>query len=161
MHGEQTRQEARACALRLLARREHSQHEMALKLQQRGYEPPVAEAIVAELAREDWVSDARYAAALVLGRRKRGYGPLRIRAELRHHGVEEELAESHLACSEAEWIQLAQRLCAERFGESPRLSRRERERRARFLLNRGFTRGQARKVVEPTGGVGTCPDTVD
>ncbi|HET8700353.1 MAG TPA: regulatory protein RecX, partial [Nitrococcus sp.] len=84
-------QEVRECALRLLSRREHSTHELALKLHQRGYAPCVVEVIIAELARERWLSDERYAAALVYSRRKQGYGPLRIRAELRHHRVDEAL----------------------------------------------------------------------
>lgn len=151
MPDEQMRQAARASARRLLSRREHSAYELAHKLRQRGYAPPLVEAIVAELARGGWVSDARYAAALVYERRSRGYGPLRIRAELSRHGVEAALVESHMQCNEAEWICLAQRCCLRRFGEPSSASPKEQQRRFRFLLNRGFTRDQIRKALQDIG----------
>ncbi|MCO6440974.1 MAG: regulatory protein RecX [Nitrococcus mobilis] len=151
MPDEQMRQAARASARRLLSRREHSAYELVHKLHQRGYALTLVEAIVAELAREGWVSDARYAAALVYERRSRGYGPLRIRAELSQHGVEAALVESHLRCDDAEWIRLAQRCCVRRFGDPANASLKERERRFRFLLNRGFTREQIRKALQGIG----------
>lgn len=148
MSNEQMRREVRECAVRLLSRREHSAHDLTLKLRQRGYTPAVVEAVVAEFARERWVSDERYAAALIHSRRNQGYGPLRIRAELRHHGVDEALADPQFPWDDADWIQLAQRLCAKRFGDRSGASPRERERQSRFLLNRGFTREQVRKVLK-------------
>lgn len=151
MGDEQMRLAARACALRVLSRREHSACELAHKLRGRGYASGLVEELVAQLAREGWLSDARYAAALVEDRRSRGYGPLRIRAELRHRGVDEALADSHLQWSEAEWSQLAQRTCAKRFGDASAASRKERERRFRWLLNRGFTREQIRKLFQDNG----------
>lgn len=155
---EQIRRGARECAVRLLSRREHSAHELARKLRQRGYASPVVETVVAELLLKCWVSDERYAAALVHDRRSQGYGPLRIRAELRHHGVEEALADSHLQWDDADWIRLAQRLCVKRFGALRSASQRERQRR--FLWNRGFTRDQIRKVLENSGANdGSC--TID
>ncbi len=151
MSDDQLRQAARVSARRLLSRREHSAYELVCKLRQRGYALPLVEAIVAELAREGWVSDARYAAALVYERRSRGYGPLRIRAELSQHGVEAGLAESHLQCNDAEWIRLAQRCCAKRFGDSADAPVKEQERRFRFLLSRGFTHDQIRKALQDLG----------
>src|SRR5699024_155 len=115
MRDEPMRREVRECAVRLLSRREHSLHELTLKLRQRGYAPPIVEAVVAEFARKCWVSDARYAAALAHDRRRRGYGPLRIRAELRQHGVAETLTDLQLAWDDPDWIQRAQDLCAKRF----------------------------------------------
>ena len=151
MGDEQMRRAARARALRMLSRREHASRELVCKLRERGYAPPMVEALVAELAQEGWVSDARYAAALVQDRCSRGYGPLRIRAELRHRGVDEALADSQLQWSDAEWSRLAQQWCAKRFGEPSAVSRKERERRFRWLLNRGFTREQIRKSFQGKG----------
>lgn len=147
MRHEQICREVRECAMRLLSRREHSVRELTLKLRQRGYPPPAVEAVVAELAREHWVSDERYAAALIHGRRSQGYGPLRIRAELRHHGVDEALTDLQFPWDDADWIQLAHRLCAKRFGGRSSASPQEQERRFRFLLNRGFTREQVCTVL--------------
>lgn len=157
---EQNRRQARDCALRLLGRREHSAEELSHKLCQRGYPPAVVETVVAELARERWQSDARYAAELIHYRRRQGYGPLRIRAELRQHGVEEAFGNPQLQWDDADWAELAQRARAKRFGVCSSLSPRERERQFRFLLNRGFTREQARRVFEGRGADG-CPRTVD
>lgn len=157
---EQHWREARDCALRLLGRREHSADELMRKLCQRGYAPAVVETVIAELARERWQSDERYAAELIHHRRKQGYGPLRIHAELRQHGMEGVLGNPQLQWDDADWAELAQRARTKRFGACSSLSLRERERQFRFLLNRGFTRDQILRVFQGRGADG-CPRTVD
>src|SRR3546814_6475727 len=76
-------------ALGLLVRREHSRKELANKLAARGVAREDAEAAVERMAAEGWQDDARFATSLARMRAGSGYGPIRIRAELGTHGLDE------------------------------------------------------------------------
>src|SRR3546814_2403115 len=69
--------------------RGHSRKELAKKLAARGVAREDAEAAVERMAAEGWQDDARFATSLARMRAGSGYGPIRIRAELRTHGLEE------------------------------------------------------------------------
>ncbi len=72
---------------RLLARREHSRSELLAKLAARGFAAPECQAALDEFAARGWQSDRRYAAAYIAERLSRGYGPVKIKDELRRRGV--------------------------------------------------------------------------
>lgn len=86
----------RDVALRYLARRDYGEAELARKLTQRGAQAGTAREVVAELAAEGLVDDERFAELFARQRVERHYGPLRIRAELRSRGVEDEVASGAL-----------------------------------------------------------------
>ncbi|HTQ36843.1 MAG TPA: regulatory protein RecX, partial [Steroidobacteraceae bacterium] len=79
----------RAGALALLGRREYSSGELAAALVRKGYAAQVVREVVATLAGEQLVDDARYAESLVRTLAARGQGPARIRQELKTAGVAE------------------------------------------------------------------------
>ncbi len=130
--------EVRAAALRLLARREHSRLELARKLRQRGRPEDLIGQVLDALAREGLLSDVRFAEQYVHARAGRGYGPVRIRAELRERGVAETDIEAALAAAEADWRQLAEAVRRKRFGQAVPEDFPTRARQMRFLQNRGF-----------------------
>ena len=76
-------------ALGLLVRREHSRPELARKLRARGVPAEEATAAVGKMAASGWQDDARFACSLARSRVAGGYGPVRIRAELASHGLDE------------------------------------------------------------------------
>lgn len=78
---------ARASALRLLARREHSRLELSLKLRQRKIESAIIETVLDEYEAEGWLDDDRFADVYARQRMDIGYGPLRILGELQQRGV--------------------------------------------------------------------------
>ncbi len=139
---------ARARALRLLARREHSRAELAAKLGARGHGKEEIEAALAGLAEAGLQSDARYAEAYARSRMERGYGPLRIRAELAARGVDETLAERAVAALGADWTAQAAALRARRFGPGLPRAGAERARQARWLAGRGFPAEVVRAVLK-------------
>ncbi|WP_440995532.1 regulatory protein RecX [Arhodomonas sp. SL1] len=146
------RGDAEAVAVRLLARREHSERELARKLAQRGHDEQVIGEVIADLAERGLVSDARFAGEYVRSRSAQGYGPVRIRAELARRGVDETLIEPHLP-DEAVWLEQLRSVHHKRFGADPPETPRERARRTRYLLNRGFPSEQVRRVLDaPEGG---------
>lgn len=145
---EREADEVREQAIRLLARREHSARELAFKLVRRGVPEALAEAVIDGLTQEGLQSDARYAESWVRHRVEQGYGPLRIRAELRERGVPDHLAGPALAEAETEidWAEQARQAWARRFGGAP-ADLRERARQQRYLERRGFAAGHIRQVM--------------
>ena len=135
-----------AAALRLLARREHSVLELRHKLGGRQFPAALVDRILAELVDEDLLSDRRFAEVYARGRFERGYGPLRIHAELRDRGIDDSLAGISLDGMSRDWIESARRERYKRFGQAFPDDYRERARQMRFLQQRGFTGDQIRAV---------------
>jgi len=129
-------------ALGLLVRREHSRKELATKLAVRGVAREDAEAAIERMAAEGWQDDARFAASLARMRAGSGYGPVRIRAELGTHGLDEAvIAQAFAALAEAgedDWRRQARDLVRRRFGEDFAQDLARRRKAADFLLRRGF-----------------------
>lgn len=128
----------RRCALDLLARREHSYAEMLRKLRQRGVSVDMAEIELDRLQQEGLLSDERFCEAYVHARSQRGYGPVRLREELRQRGVAETLIEQQLHNAERDWTALAQTTFTKRFPEGPAEDMKERSKQQRFMQYRGF-----------------------
>ena len=139
-------QKSCAAALRLLARREHSERELRHKLAGRQFGDELIDTLVAELAAQGLLSDRRYAEAYVSGRFERGFGPLRIQSELRERGVATDLVAQSLAELSDAWVEAAARQRDKRFGAGLPEAPHERARQMRFLQQRGFTGDQIRAV---------------
>ena len=113
-------------ALRLLGRREHSAKELAMKLKRRPKDRAAAdtietefefeednpapapikpETVIAELQADNLQSDHRFALSLVRRRAADHYGPMRIRAELKSHGLQATDIEAAFEQSEIDWHQ--------------------------------------------------------
>ena len=138
--------------MNLLTRREHSREELWQKLRKRYDEPELREAIDA-LAVENLQSDERFAAAYVRERMMRGFGPLKIVAELTQRGVSASIVSCALEevprDEETTWIQVAQDAYQRRFGDELPHDLPDKARRLRFLNQRGFSGDQLNVVPEP------------
>jgi len=121
----------------LLSLREHSRFELERKLLRR-YEQVTVQQVLQNLARQGLQSDDRFAEQYVYSRRNRGYGPLRIRAELIEKGIAEELIVAWLDAPEQDWRVLMLETAEKKFGTQPPADRREMAKRGRFLSSRGF-----------------------
>ena len=125
-------------AVGLLARREHSRAELLHKLTSRGYAAIEVELLLDRLAAQRLQSDARFTECYVRMRRGRGYGPQRIRAELRERGVAAELVELALDTQTTADTPRIDDIWHRKFaGQFPQ-DYRERARQMRFLQQRGF-----------------------
>jgi len=133
-------------AISLLARREHSAHELEHKLRNKGFAPAKVAECIARLQHERLQSDLRYAESYVHMRVGRGYGPLRIRSELHERGVAEEYMDSALAEYAGQWSSFAEQARCKRFGNALPRDFQERARQARFLQYRGFATEHFRNV---------------
>lgn len=140
--------EARQRALGWLARREHSAEQIRRKLARLSCAPEVSAALVEALQAEGYLSDARFAESLARSRRNRGFGPLRIAADLRQQGVEAELAAPHLERDNERLLAEARAALRKRFGAAAPLDRKALAQRARFLSYRGFPADVLRQVLD-------------
>ncbi len=137
-------------ALGLLARREHSRRELARKLGQAGIEPGALSQALDRLDAEGLQSDQRFAELLVRSRIAQGYGPRRIRAELGQHGLDAAAAGQAIDAAAPDWRALLEALYRRRFRDACG-SPRERDRRQRHLLQRGFDLADIRAVTRMDG----------
>ncbi|MEX1226419.1 MAG: regulatory protein RecX [Marinobacter sp.] len=145
-------QKARASALRLLARREHSRQELILKLRQRQTPETVIDRVLDDYEQEGWLSDERFAEVYSRQRRDLGYGPVRIRSELQQRGVR--LWPDCLSgMVEAEWVALAIQARQKKFGLGDIAGDwTEKARQARFLSQRGYSGEQVEQALEAQEG---------
>jgi regulatory protein len=124
-------------AFALLARRGRSETEIAEALAARGASRTTAGKVLRRLRVLGYVDDAKLAAEWTDRWRERGFGRLRIEAELRRAGVDEATVER------IDWDDRAERsrarsLLAKRFPSEALADRRGMARAARFLAGRGF-----------------------
>lgn len=134
-------------ALGLLARREHSRRELKTKLRRGGYENDESAAAIERLGEQRYQDDGRFAEVLVRSRAAQGYGPQRIRAELKTHGLSDSRIRELLEGVEANWEALALDQLRRRYGGKGAGDPAERARRAQFLLRRGFAAATVRRAT--------------
>jgi len=130
--------EIQSAALGLLAVREHSRDELERKLTARGFAGGAVGTALDALAEAGLLDEGRLAEAYVAERLHKGFGPLRIRQELRGKGLSDDLIEPHLRLSQGDWLRLIAAAHNKRFGPAAAADIRERARRGRFLEYRGF-----------------------
>jgi len=140
----------REIAITLLARREYSRAELASRLAAKQVPSDEIDACLEDLAARGWQSDSRFAASFIRTRILRGQGKRRIESELHQRGVDTATIQSALSDvveqEAVDWFELAREVLEKRFdsvGEGPK----ERAKRERFLLGRGFDFEQIRYAL--------------
>ena len=142
---------ARRAAMNLLARREHSFHELLQKLGDKFPEFSKDEVLVPALQRlqdENLQSDARFAEAYVRYRSTRGFGPQKIAAELYSRKLEPELLNAALYGKGADWAVVCADVLQKKFRIKANAQEAERSYWQRFLMQRGFDQDDIRKAIK-------------
>ena len=142
----------RRTAMNLLARREQSFFELIQKLTLKYPDFDKQETILPALEKlreENLQSDARFVESYVRYRSSRGMGPLKIQAELDQKGVSSSLIRAELYSEEIDWFELCRQALERKFSEAPAADLREKvkEKRYRFLSQRGFDSEQIRAIL--------------
>lgn len=140
----------KALAVRWLARRDYSRAELAQRLRQRGVTNDDVERTLDDLVAAGYLSDARYAQAVVAQRAGR-YGKRAIVHALKERGISATVAADALAPLAAnDELADAQALWRQRFGTPP-ANEREKARQVRFLQSRGYGLSVALRVLRAAG----------
>jgi regulatory protein len=137
---------ARAAALDALARRDYASEDLRVKLLQKGYDASVVLPLLDALRDEKLIDDRRYLENFVAYHAARGQGPLRVRLDLRRHGLQGPAVEEYLD-TYADWIAQLQKARLKKFGAKPPKNYADRQLQARFLGYRGFTGAQIRLAL--------------
>ena len=146
-------------AMELLARREHSRAELKEKLKRRAYDYPAdfIEAVLDDFAARNLQSDERFAEVYVRSRISRGYGEIKIRAEMQSRGVSADTTQLALEALEIDWYAKALAALVKKFAsglnaENMR-SQKTRGKMQRFLQNRGYNPDQIITSINRIAGV--------
>jgi regulatory protein len=127
----------RGRALRALARREHSRAELESRLLPYVVETDDLEALLDDLQKRGWVSDARALEQIVRIRSAR-FGTQRIAHELRQKGISEELINASIPQMKEAELEAARNVWKKKF-ISPPQNQKEKAKQVRFLQSRGFS----------------------
>jgi len=136
----------RHAAMDLLARREHSFQELIQKLSKRFEEEDIRPA-VEKLKDENLQSDQRYLEAYIRFRKNKGFGPLKIEAELYPKGLGSDQIRACLYAEENDWADLCRQALDKRFSSLNKTNLKERAKCERFLMQRGFSHELIRAVI--------------
>lgn len=138
----------RVRAMRYLARREHSRAELHGKLLPHVQEGDDVAAVLDELEKRNWLSDARAATQWVDAKRSR-FGAQRIAHELRQKGIAENLIAEAIPLLKETELDAAREVWQKKFGIPPQDSK-EKAKQVRFLQSRGFSMEVIFKVLRTT-----------
>ncbi len=137
-------------ALSLLARREHSQRELVTKLSRRFSDTDKIEQQVEALAESELQSEERFIESYIRAKKSQGKGPKFIKQELRTKGVSEYLIASYIYEQDEDWLALAEDVYTKKFDETPIDDSKEKARRIRFMVSRGFTAESVFRLLSDT-----------
>lgn len=149
---EDAEMKAKAKAMRYVARRARTCAEVRRKLREKGHPSPAIDGAVARLKELGYLDDAEYAREYVRSRfRAKGYGPVRLKHELKERGVARlQIEDAMLELDHDELREAAREHARKRW---PRLAgeddpRRRRQKLTGYLRRRGFSYERIRNVVE-------------
>jgi regulatory protein len=142
----------RTRALKALGRREYSRQELRAKLEPFAEDPDELDALLDELEKRGWLSEARFVEQLTTTRRRK-FGAARILHELREKGVSDDAIGAARTQLKAGEVEAARAVWKKKFGKLP-ASLDERGKQARFLASRGFSSEVVHQVLK----VGTEPE---
>jgi len=150
--GDKPERSAYDRALGMLARREYSQRELRARLEHAGCDEDESESALRTLQKQHYQDDDRFGEMIVRARVGQGYGPARIQAELRSHGLADAAIRALLDAAEIDWEAMGKAQLRKKYGTKPAADHAERGKRAAFLLRRGFSAATVRIVTHSEVG---------
>jgi regulatory protein len=131
-------------ALRILARREHSILELIQKLQNKDFDQPKINEVIEFLEQKNYLNNSRFAENYARMRANKGYGRLRIQAELKQRGISNDIINS-VTLHEQQNIK---KIYQKKFGTTPINSLKDKSKRISFLRYKGFEAEEIRKIIK-------------
>jgi regulatory protein len=141
----------RQCAQEIMAmqaRREHSKLEILRKLGTKGFDREIAQIAIEALVDESIIDEARYTESYIRSRAGRGFGPERIKLELKERGISTEDSAGFLQDETYDWFEMALTAYQKKYGESKGKDFKELVKRRHFLMQRGFNHDQIKYAMD-------------
>lgn len=130
--------ELRNYSFDLLARQEYSREQLRRKLASRCEDSDLIDTVLDDLAERGYQSDRRFAEIQIRSRLSQGQGARKISFELARKGVASATIDQLLAEQQIDMNQLALEYLRRRYGTEPAGDQKEKARRVRHLVGRGF-----------------------
>lgn len=96
---------------------------------------------------QGYLNDERFVQEYLSSRKRKGFGPLRIKAELQERGLSSELVAMHLEEQDSNWYQLMSQAAVSKVGASAASDPKSQQKIARFLEYRGFPVSMIRRYL--------------
>ena len=125
-------------AMDFLARREHSRQELAVKLARKFPDNPAVEGVLDGLEADGLQSDSRFAASFFRLRVQGGFGPQRIRAELRQRGINDGLILKEFDEQNVDWFDAIEALFVKKYTGLDMADPKQRAKCIRYLQYKGY-----------------------
>ncbi|HFZ8995408.1 TPA: recombination regulator RecX [Citrobacter freundii] len=135
-------------AVRILAVRDHSEQELRRKLAApvMGKNGPEAidattedyDRVIAWCHEHHYLDDNRFVSRFIASRSRKGYGPARIRQELKQKGIARDAIEKAMRECDIAWGELAREQAIRKYGQPLPQAFAEKVKVQRFLLYRGY-----------------------
>lgn len=146
-HEELTYKDVLSKAVDLLARREHRIKELEIKLSAKKYSEHFITQVIFKLLENDLLSEERFTESYIRSRQNRGFGPQKIKIELRHKGIDDVLIERYLMETSMLWYEIAENEYNKKYREQPANDYNTWAKQAKFLQSRGFTNNHIYHVL--------------
>lgn len=143
-NAEEINKDLHQIALNYLARREHTRFTLREKLMQKGFLHQSVDAVLDILIQQGFLNEERFCEAFIQKRIRQGYGPIRIAAECKQYGINNDIIVSQLPQEEEFWLAIIQKISQKKFQSNP--LPKEQMRQRRYLQYRGFKLEQIKKV---------------
>ena len=124
-------------ALDILSRREHSAHELKLKLHKKFEAISEIEEVIIRLENNNLLNDFRFAETYARIRKRKGFGPNKIHYELTNKGIKESIS-NEIILAEDSWEDAALKAFRKKYKDGIAEDTKERLKQKNFLHNRGF-----------------------
>jgi len=135
-------------SIRMLSMREHSYFELRRKQIHKDFSEEDVDCVLERLVAEGFQSDSRFVEQYIRSRANKGYGPTRIKLELKEKGANTEQIALGLEESEIDWLDLVKDVKNKKFKGKIALDWNEKSKQMKFLEYRGFTHEQIRSCID-------------
>jgi len=135
-------------SIRMLSMREHSFFELRRKQIQKKFSEEDVDWVLERLISEGFQSDSRFVEQYIRSRGNKGYGPSRIKLELKEKGINAEQIALGMEESEIDWFDLVKDVKNKKFKGKAALDWNEKSKQMKFLEYRGFTHEHIRTCID-------------
>jgi regulatory protein len=137
----------RRVVLNLLARRDHTYQELIKKLQKRFLLADI-KLMLDKLIQQDFINEERFTNNFIEVRRRKGFGPKRIKLELQNRGIKDQMIAEHLKMTDNAWLNEIRKTWQTYFKNKLPINFKEQAKQMRFLQYRGFTLEQINSLFK-------------
>jgi regulatory protein len=141
-------EKARASALASLSLREHSIKELTDKLTQKGYEEISIRKVIEECIGYNYLNNERFAEIFWRNRSAKGFGPNKIRIELKLKGIDSQLIQSSSQQKEIDFEKVVKSVYFKKYKGIQIVDFKDKLKRQNYLYQRGFDRDLIDLVID-------------